>query len=330
MKGNLAIIQILARHQIDDLAWNSCVVNSPQRILYGYTWYLDNVLPAPSWKWAGLVIADEAGAYLSVMPIPLRCKRVFGIPYRWVVHQPFFCQFLGVFSAGSTIDPTPFVRLVQQHFRYGSMFCIRQLPDTVRLRPFVRIATTTQVLDLSMEYDALYQRYSRDRKQNLKRALSANWTIMESDDLEPLITLFQKNHADSIDGGVANWAYAILRNLTAELTQRKVMTLRYAYQHGRIEAGALFVCEGNRIIYLFNASSEAGRRGNARTLLIDQMIREKAGTALFFDFESPVKPSIRQFYQSFGADEEPFQTLRWNRLTTIEKLGVAMMKRFKH
>ncbi|GAB3807846.1 hypothetical protein GCM10028819_45550 [Spirosoma humi] len=310
---------MLARHQINDLAWDACVTGSSHRILYAYSWYLDLVLPAPFWKWVGLVVTDEAGNYLAVMPIPLRQKRVLGVPCSWIVHQPFFCQFLGVFSPDQTRDPIPFIRLMQRHFRYGSLFRIH-LPPGGSL-PFERVDTqSTQVLTLSVGYNALYQGYSRDRKQNLKRALSANWTIMESADPEPLITLFQKNHTAGIDGGVADWAYDILRNLTKELSERKLMTLRYACQNGRIESGALFACEGNRIIYLFNAASEAGRSGNARTLLIDQMIQERAGMELIVDFESPIKPSIREFYQSFGATEESFYELRWNRLSLIENL----------
>ncbi len=93
-----------------------------------------------------------------------------------------------------------------------------------------------------------------------------------------------------------------------------MMTLRYALHNGQIEAGVVFVQEGDRIIYLFNAASEAGRRGNARTLLIDQVIKEKSEQRLVLDFESPAKQSVRAFYQRFGAVEAPFWTMRWNRL----------------
>lgn len=253
------------------------------------------------------------------MPIPLRLKRIFGIPYNWVVHQPFFCQFLGVFSADQTCNPVPFIQLMQQHFRYGSTFRIHLSHE--KPLPFDGADTeSTQVLDLSSGYGALYQGYSHDRKQNLKRALLANWTIVDSADPEPLIMLFHENHAFGIDGGVANWAYDILRNLIAELSKRKLMTMRYACQNGHIDAGVLFVYEGNRIIYLFNAASEAGRRENARTLLIDQLIQEKAGMDVILDFESPEKLAIRDFYRSFGAVEEPFYALRWNRLSLVENL----------
>ena len=196
----------------------------------------------------------------------------------------------------------------------------------------------THVLDLSVGYETIRQNYSRDRQLNLRRAMTANWTVTDSNDPEPLLTLFRDHHADGIRGGVTGGAYVIFRRVWAALYERGLATLRYALRDGRPEAGALFVRQNNRIIYLFNAASETGRRGNARTLLIDQMIRENAqwdsagmasASPMLFDFESPEKPSIVDFYRSFGAIEEPFWTVRWNRLNRVERLLLAVRQALK-
>ncbi len=317
--------RILPRTEIDSLSWDACVAASPQQILYGYSWYLDAVLPAPSWKWVGLVLIDETNQYQSVMPIPLRQKRIAGVACGWVVHQPFFCQMLGVFTREGTPDVTlDFWEIVQQRFRYVSILATHQQPIISLSSDTIQLASTHS-LDLSIKYSNIFQRYSRDRKQNLRRAQAAHWTVANSTDLGPLITLFKENHAAEIEGGVADWAYDILENLVVELKKRDLATLRYAMQGSKIDAGALCVQEGNRVIYLFNAASKTGREGNARTLLIDQIIQENAGRQcagkpMRFDFESPKKPSIRAFYQSFGASEEPFWEVRWNRLNAVENV----------
>ena len=322
------MLKILPRHQIDATAWDACVAISRQRILYGYSWYLDAVLPSPSWKWEGLVLTDEAERYQAVMPVPLRRKQIIGVTYEWVVHQPFFCQFLSVFSRAPTLNPEPFFQVIQQRFRYGSILNVAWQPTDSSVFDTLRVQTTL-MLDLAVGYEAICQHYTRDRKVNLRRAKRADWTVTESNNLEPLLNLFRENHADTIRGGVADWAYAMLRNLMSELHQRGLATLRYAIYNEQIEAGALFAHEGNRIIYLFNAASAVGRQGNARTLLIDQMIREKAGNPVIFDFESPEKLSIREFYRSFGAIEEPFWTMRWSRLTTLERTIQRLRNRLK-
>jgi hypothetical protein len=322
------MLRFLSRSEVDTAAWDACVSASRQSIVYGYSWYLDAVLAGPDWKWVGLLLADEQGGYRAVMPVPLRRK--WG---RWVVHQPFFCQFLDVFSADDTLDPAPFLKAVQQQYRYGSAFCLHLLPDVLAGFNTV-LPQTTHVLNLSLSYEAICRGYNADRQLNLRRALQYGWTVTESTDPEPLITLFRANHAAGIDGGVGMWAYEILRRLIDALQKRGLATIRYAVSNGLIEAGALFVLEGNRIIYLFNAASETGRRGNARTMLLDQVIRENAGRErtgkpVLFDFESPRKGTVVDFYRSFGATGEVFTTIRWSRLTLAERLarkGLALFR----
>lgn len=317
------MLRFLSRSEIDTVAWDACVVASSQRIIYGYSWYLDAVTTGKTWRWVGLVMVNEAGTYRAVMPVPLRRK--FGT---WVVHQPLFCQFLDVFSSDETLDPTPFLQAVYKRYRYGSVLGIRAYPgpslnfDHVRQR-------ATHVLDLSAGYETIARHYTRDRQRNLRRAVDYGWCVTDSTDPEPLLTLFRDHHADHIDGGVGEWAYVSLRRLIQSLQERGLATLRYALDHGQIEAGALFVREGNRIVYLFNAASETGRRGNARTLLIDQIIRANAGQPILFDFESPPKESIVDFYRSFGASEAVFWEVRWSRLTTVEKWTKALLTRFR-
>lgn len=300
------------RADLDTGAWNACVDQSATPLFYGYAWYLDAVLPAPHWRWQALVLTGAAGAYRAVMPVPLR--RRLG---RWVVYQPFFCPMLAVFSTDSTIDTSAFVAAVVARYRYGARLSLHHCPPDLPAA-VTRQTRYTQVLDLSAGYEALLAGYTRDRHLNLRRARQADWTLADQTDPEPLLALFRQHHADTIRGGVADWAYTMLRTLIEALQQRGLATLRYTCQHGQPEAGVLIAHSAGRLVYLFNAASETGRRGNARTLLLDTVIRESAGQPALFDFESPEKTSIVDFYRSFGTVDEPYYTLRWNRLTRLE------------
>ncbi|GAB3490824.1 hypothetical protein GCM10027341_03040 [Spirosoma knui] len=316
-------VRLLTRSEIDAVAWDACVAASAERIVYGYSWYLDAVLPKPEWKWVGLVMTNPSGDYEAVMPLPLRRKSVVGIRYAWVIHQPFFCQFLPVFRRTDSIDPALFLAVAYEHFRYASSFHWQSASITFP-GSLTNQVLSTHLLDLSVGYTSIYEHYTSDRRRNLRIAQALDWTIVDSTDLLPLLSLFRDNHAAGISGGVNRQAYTILEKLIAELTKRGLASIQYTVSNGQIEAGAMFVREGNRLIYLFNAASEIGRRGNARTLLIDQQILQHAGQPLIFDFESPQKPSIRAFYKSFGAVEAPFWALRWNRLSSVERLAVGL------
>ncbi|MBD2704072.1 GNAT family N-acetyltransferase [Spirosoma sp. BT702] len=282
------------------------------------------------WKWMGIVFVDESNTYQAVMAVPLRRKHWAGVTFAWVVHQPFFCQFLPVFSRDDTFSFQPFYELLIKHFRYGAVLRLEQKPDAKLINSIQQLST--HILHLSPDYETIYQNYTTDRKMNLLRAQRANWHVIDSTDSGPLLNLFREYHAAGIPGGVGEWAYAILQNLTEVLQKRNVAVLRYATRAERIEAGALFVCEGNRIIYLFNAASEVGRKGNARTLLIDQLIQEYTGRyyggkSFLLDFESPEKQSIRSFYKSFGAIETTFWEVRWNHLHPIVQALLRIVKK---
>lgn len=309
---------LLRRSQLDTRAWDDCIANAVNPLLYGYSWYLDAVLPAPNWQWQALVQTDAQGRYLTVMPIPLRRKAG-----RWVVHQPLFCPFLDVFSRDPQLDPTPFVAAVVQRFRYGSRLALRFQPALTGLSVQTR---TTHVLDLSVGYAQLLVNYTPDRRLNRQRAHRQPWQRIDSTDPEPLLALFRQHHAHTIDGGVADWAYTILRQLIAALHERGLAMLQYAQLDGQIEAGMLLATSNGRAIYLFNAASQRGRRGNGRTLLLDQHIQAHADQPIVFDFESPEKSSIAAFYRSFGAREEHYFSLHWNRLTHPEQWLVTIRR----
>ena len=305
---NIKPLKLLHRRHINDQAWNECVAASDHRMIYGLAWYLDAVSSAPGWKWVGLVLPDEKGTYQAVMPVPLRRK--YG---QWVVHQPLFCQFFHIYAQSPTIDTSLFFRVMQQRFWYGSILHLQQLPSHQLAKTLSR-SLSTWLLNLAAPYETIHQQYSPDRQRNLRKANAFGWSINASIDPEPMLSLFRQYHSGAIPGGVGEWAYDVFRRLLVALQQHQMATLYYAVWQGNIEAGALFVQEGNRVIYLFNAASDLGRTGNARTLLIDQLIQERCGQpGLWFDFESPEKESVVAFYRSFGAIDEFFWSVRWNR-----------------
>lgn len=293
-------------------------------LLYGQSWYLDavtNVPDGPTWRWEGLVQMDETGHYVAVMPVPLR--RRWG---QWVVYQPLFCQFLAVFSTQPT-DPTPFVEALTARYRYASRLCLRLDKPLPNLPAHVhqQVLCTHVIRFIEPQYVAAL-RYSADRRMNLHRAHRRvaripEWRLIDSTDARPLLALFRENQAAEI--GVGEWAYGLFEQVVQALRQHRAGTLRYACIGNRPVAGVVFAEQHGRMTYLFNAANAEGRHLNARTLLLDEALQNAASrstqTGWLFDFESPEKPNIVQFYESFGAIPEPYVQLRWSRLTWVEK-----------
>lgn len=303
---------LLSRAEIDDRRWNELVTRSDQQVIYGYTSYLD--LVCDSWK---ALVWPSTDNYRIIMPLPIKRKWL-----KEVVQQPLFCQYLGLFSAEpiTTIQFSLFLRALSHHYSYissyhfnpaNSLVLSEILPDF----PIIRLKKNhTYRLSLGDDYGKIHNNYSADRKINLKRSSVVAWVVEKTDDLQPLIDLFQKHHAAKITGGVDPSAYVLLEQLFQCLNRNGICELWYAVKEGQIHAGAIFVRSGGITIYLFNAADLAGREGNARTFLLDRYFQENAGDSVVFDFESPEITSIAAFYNSFGAVRTPYYVIRKNDL----------------
>ncbi len=300
-------ISFLQRHEISAAQWNHFIETSPQRIVYAYTWYLDVVSP----QWGALVISQN-GSWQAVMPLPIRRKWMTR-----VIQQPFFCQLLGIFTHPNhrTEEFTSlFLQQLPAYFGYISIYAGRLGLNFISPKSYDIRTHFNYLLSLHTPYELIREGYSRDRRINLARAQKNEWQLEESLDIVPLLRLFKENHASNIEGGVAESAYELLKSLFAVLLEKNAARLLYATKNNQIEAGALFAISENRIIYLFNAASPLGRKGNARTWLIDYIIQQYANRPIVFDFESPEIPSIEAFYKSFGTYSEIYHSLRLNQL----------------
>lgn len=74
-------------------------------------------------------------------------------------------------------------------------------------------------------------------------------------------------------------------------------------EQGNLQAGAVFLFFQSKIIYLFGASSDAGKNTGAMALLFDLFIQEKSGQNLVLDFEGSNIESLARFYKGFGGKE---------------------------
>lgn len=307
-------LQVISRRRLDTAAYDTCLAAAPNQLLYGLSWWLDAVSPG----WACVVWA-EAGRYRAVLPLPL--QRRYGVP---LIHQPFFCQFLDIFSEEmlSAEQKDAFFGAVRQHCRWVASLCLITPPtplsgETVQQRH-------THVIRLSTTPEALHRAYNRDRRLNLKRALQANWTATKGYEISTLGHFFRENHAARLPGGHAPpRAYALLERLFAETEKRGLSELWYATRNGQPEAGCWLVSWAGRTFYLFNAATPAGRQGNARTFLLDRYLTAHAHSGHLFDFESATEPAVADFYASFGS--QPLAYYHWS----YERLPLWLRKAWR-
>jgi len=291
------------RQEIDASRWDECIANSANRLIYASTAYLDAMTDL---QWDGLV----AGDYEAVMPLTWRRK--WGITY---LCQPAFTQQTGIFSPSSIAAGTigAFLRTAIQYYRFSEIYLNYGNPY-----PSLRTHENL-VLPLHDTYPVLQSRYKKDLQRNLRLAHAAGLTYTTNLDLDTAINAYRSQYADrhpAIRNADYNRFHKLCRSLRTAGTSDTPATLilRAAVKDTQLCATALLIRDASRLYLLQSTTPPAGRKLEANHYLIDQLVREFAGTGLTLDFEGSDLPGIAYFYANFGALSQPYFFHRHNRL----------------
>jgi len=302
------MISILKREQIDDKAWDQCVQSSVRPLVYANSWYLDIVCE----QWEGIVVEGKQGEYSLVLPVPILIK--WKKPF---VRMPLFCQQLGGFSstACSADIQKEAIETFVKHYCYINPYVFAHKPLAISFSKKIETATNYE-LALNLPYEENYQAYRRDRKKDLRIAKKVKQKIVSSSSPEPIIAMFESSVVPSFKGGIHSQTYHYLKEILKISLKKKIGELYYTqYEDGSYGAACFFVIWQKRIIYLFNAAYPEKRKDNGRMLILDDIIQQYSQSEYVLDFESPTdEPSIRAFYQSFGAKEKELYVLRQDNL----------------
>jgi len=167
-------IQYLNREQIDTVKWDNCIDESPNGLIYGFSFYLD----AMAKHWDALVLGD----YVAVMPLTWNKK--YGIHY---LYQPAFVAQSGVF--GKNLDHrliNSFINAIPKKFKlveidlnsgnvlgYANEFNLRQ----------------NFVLFLNKQYSEIERDYRENHTRNIKKTFQSGCTVKKSIAVEEIIAI---------------------------------------------------------------------------------------------------------------------------------------------
>ncbi len=283
----------LKRQDIDVKKWDECILQSSQKLIYGLSWYLDTVSP----QWEALVKIENE-KYVAVLPLTIRKK--FGISY---LVQPFFTQQLGLYSASTSARDFNFLLneilskylFINYNFNYGNNLSVKSVPDKSIIKE-----RTTYVLSLHSSYAQLTGQYSVNHKRNIKKALRSGVSVREGNEFTEVVDVFRRTKGGEVSE-LKEEHYENLFEIYEACKKRGCQKLYIAVdRNNKILAGGLFLFFGNRIIYLFGASSAEGKEHSAMMLLFDEIIKKYSDTEYLLDFEGGEISGIGRFYRGFG------------------------------
>jgi hypothetical protein len=301
------LIRFVKYRDIDKSKWDGCIEKAFNGNIYGYSWYLDIVCL----QWHALIEDD----YNAVFPLPSRRKY-----FTKYIYQPYFTQQLGVFSRNHLTAEVvrEFIDCIPSKYKFVDVN-LNTLNKTDNLDCKVSLLKNFE-LDLIFPYTTLAENYSENTKRNLKRAKQSNISVSSTYSPEDVVRLFRRNRGEGLTH-LGDKEYKTLLRLIYTCIHKGLAEIAGAYnQNNELCAGAIFIKSHQKAIFLFSAVNEQGRTDGSMTLIIDQFIKQHAGSQLTFDFEGSNDPNLARFYKSFGA-----KVLTYPRITLSHLSGIVLL-----
>ena len=286
-------------HEIDREQWDNCIKNAQVTQPYPYSWCLD--IMAPGWE---ALVDDD---YDSVFPIPAGSK--FGVKY---ITTPAFLQQLGAFSPDKPVDNclNEFLFYLPDFFKLVDLNISRKVVNS----SFRITEKSNYRLDLSKPYEKLFENFSSGCRKNVETSQKKGFEITRDINPDEMINLFIQDRSGEAKG-IRPRDYGRLKNLMTFCTKNKkgrILGVRGARK--RLLFG-IFVIEikGGKTI-LFSVNSRESREKRINYFVINELIRESAGTRNVLDFAGSSLPAVATFLESFGAINVPYYRIYRNRL----------------
>lgn len=289
-------IHHVQREAIDAVAWDRCIKNAENGLIYGYTFYLD----AMADNWDALVWEE----YAFVMPLPWRQK--WGIRY---LYQPFLTAQLGVFGSGLSPEiVSAFLTAIPKSFRYWDISLNHD--NLFSLQGFVLHQRMNYVLPLNCSYESIAKAYRENIRRNIRKSIQYGNKVVTGIGVDQIIALAQFQPAK-----IPESDYTVFTKLFNHLAPKGwAKTYGVVSARGELLASAVFVFSHNRAYYILVGNHPNGRTLGASHALIDAFIRDHAAQELLLDFEGSDIRNLQFFYSSFGAREERYAAILLNRL----------------
>ncbi len=291
------MIRYMRHNEIDKRAWDTLLLQCPNRMWYARSSVLDRTGP-----WDALI--DESSG--ALMPLPFRVK--WGVHY---LYNPYGLQQLGVFAMEPSQPLTDaFFRSIPRHFRYIDIWINADAQPSPSV-PGRSIPQVNQLLLADRDIATLRAAYAKGHQRNLRK----HQGIAMNEDLsaDAFIDLFERTTGSRFGGsppGSLEPLRLIIADALAEGTGR-ILSIRAG---GTPIAAACFITWEGRSIFLKSANDSRGQEVQAMFHLTDRWIEHHAGSGALLDFAGSNTPSVARFNAGFGATATAYIRFRANRL----------------
>lgn len=285
-------IRLVTRQDIDHQQWEACISRAANGLAYASISFLDLMTD----QWCAVVLDD----YRAVMPVPYRSK--WGITY---VYQPAFIQQLGLIGEFSPDELQGCVELLMKQIPYGN------LPLNFSNPVQGAAVAANYILDLSKPYQDIASQFTYYLRRSTKEDKTTDLLYKVSASFERTIHLYRDRYGQRFPH-VHEQSYNNLVKFAEQFPDR--VLLREAWRKDELLSAVLLLRDERRLYLLISVNTPEGKKAEANRFLLNQLIHEFAGAELLLDFEGSDIPGVAAYYEGYGAVQQPYYILNWNRL----------------
>lgn len=317
------MLKYLKHNEIIKAKWDNCVRNAVNPLLYNTSSYLDIIHP----EWEAYVF-EQNNQYLAVMPLLSSSKARMKIHLKPILAQQLGISYLPEFEIENGLKEiigaiNSQFRLIEYPLNSHNLVNEKTVDGKLSIEH-----CATQTLALNKPYHQIKSNYRRDRKSRLNQAVKRKLQITDSTDIQVFLKLFSENVIPKIYGGVnADTITRIGRLIEMGIKDGTGHLFLATDQTSLALSGGYFTFFQGRLTYLFGATSDPGKSVHANTFLLDFVIQAFVGKADLLDFEGSSVEGIRDFYKSFGSQDENFILLKNENLPPVLKAVLASRKK---
>lgn len=310
-KKNILNLRLYKRNSINDQCWNECINESPQGLLFAYTWYLD--ITTKDW-WA--IILEDKGEYKWVMPFPISKKRGF-----YFIQMPLFTPELGYFSTLENPDFWVYdaIILIQKNVSY----CIEYIGNSDNKFPNSHNGEDLTI-DLNEKYETTFSKFSKVKRKNSRQSKKRNSTPILDQNIHGFLKLINKNTFPKIGITSPLPILKILENLLCKLVDKNRIRIYSIYnEKGIIEASSIFLHHKNRWQYFLNTGENDVKNKFGRLAIINHFLKnesdQKNALHLGTYINTPTSTShyknvVRPYFEQLTKEKVDVPFITWNHL----------------
>ena len=303
------VVNYIKYKNIDKQKWDACVDNAVNGLVYGKSFYLDNMAS----NWDGIVLGD----YEAVMPITWRSK--WGIRY---LYQPAFIQQGGIFfkTALSEVNIQEVFNTIFTRFKFAEITG-NYLNNSLHSIPFLKIDSRSNfTINLNDDYSNISNNYTFSCKKSLKRIKKFGLLYKHSNNFSEIIKLFKNLYGQRLPY-ILNKDYDHFEKLCKEMSAKQNIVIRQAFNtKGEFLCAVILLKDAGRLYNIINCVTAAGKPVKANYFLYDNIFKEFSGKPLLFDFEGSDIQAIANFYSKFNPENHPYPFIKFNKLNIFLKL----------